>query len=151
MIRVEEQVPRGITEGRKLPNGHGDFVAGVATGTVDAVLQGFVGQCLMVDEAEVEVLEEFGNASEEADALDVACFGLIEERVEEQATGSVSLGAGADNDRAKFGKVLAVDVEGGTTDELARSCFNDGEGADVRANLRVTARQQGAVVSEAVD
>jgi len=57
----------------------------------------------------------------------------------------------ADCDGADFGEVLAVDVEGGAADEPAGVGFDDGEGADVRADFRVTPGEQSAVVGEAVD
>ena len=38
----------------------------------------------MVDDAEVEVFEEGGDAGEEADALDAGGFGLIEEGANER-------------------------------------------------------------------
>jgi len=97
------------------------------------------------------VLEEGGDASEEADALDASCFGLIEEGADEQAAGSVPFGVGADDDGANLGEMLSIDVEGGAANELAEFGFNDGESADVRADLRVTPGEQSAVVGEAVD
>ena len=132
-------------------DGHGNFVAVVTPGTVDAVLQRFVRKSLLFDKAKVKVFEESRDAREETDTFDAAGFGMIEDGFYEQTAGSMSLGVGVDDDGAEFGKVLAVDVESGTADELVRSCFNDGECADVRADLRVTARQQGAVVGEGVD
>jgi hypothetical protein len=102
-------------------------------------------------DAEVEVLEEGGDTSEEADALDAAGFGLIEEGADEQAAGSVSFGVGADDNGADLGEMLSIDVEGGAANELVGFGFDDGEGADVRADLRVTPGEQGAVVGEAVD
>lgn len=105
----------------------------------------------MFGDAEVEVLEECRDAGEEADALDSTGLGLIEESADEQTAGSMSLVVGSDSDRADFRQVLAVDVEGGTTDELARGIFDDGEGVDVRADFRVAPGEQGAVVSEVVD
>ena len=105
----------------------------------------------MFGDAEVEVFEEGWDAGEETDALDGAGFGLIEEGADEQAAGSVSLGVGANDDGADLGEMLAVDVECGTADELVGFVFDDGEGADVRADLCVTPREQGAVVGEGVD
>jgi hypothetical protein len=104
----------------------------------------------MFGSAEVEVLEESRDAGEETDALDAAGFGLVEEGVDEQAAGSVSLGIGTDDDGADLGEVLAVDVEGGTADELGAG-FGDGEGVDVCTDLRVTPREKRAIVGEAVD
>ena len=57
---------------REFADGHGDFVAGVAPGTVYTVLQHFVAQGMTFGDAEVEVLEEGGDAGEETDALDAA-------------------------------------------------------------------------------
>lgn len=42
-------------------------------------------------------------------------------------------------------------MEGGATDESTGLGFNDGEGVDVSADLRVGAMEKGAVVSEAFD
>lgn len=97
------------------------------------------------------MLEEGGDASEEADAPDAADFGLIEERADEQAAGSGFLGFGIDDDGADLGEVLAVDVECSAADELARAGFNDGEGVDVFADFRVGAGEECVVVGEAVD
>ena len=105
----------------------------------------------MWGDMKVEVLEERGDAGEETDALDVACFGLLEKGADEQAAGSVSLVVGSDRDRTDFRQVGAVDVEGGTADELTRGGFDDGKGADVRADFRVAPGEQGAVVGEVVD
>ena len=105
----------------------------------------------MFGDAEVEVLEESGDAGEETDAPDAAGLGLIEEGVNEQAAGSVSLGVGMDDDGADLGEVLAVDVKSGTADELAGAGFDDGEGVDVRADFEVGAAEEGAVAGEAVD
>ncbi len=105
----------------------------------------------MWGDTKVEVLEECGDAGEETDALDVAGFGLIEKGADEQAAGSLSLVVGSDRDRTDLRQVLAVDVESGTTDELTRGGFDDGKGADVRADFRVAPREQGAVVGEVVD
>ncbi len=135
----------------KFADGHGDLVAGFAPGTVHAVFRHLVAEDPVFGDAEVEVFEEGGDAREEADALDAAGFGLIEEGLYEQASGSVSLGAGMDDDGANLRKVRAVDVERGATDELVQVVFHDGEGFDVLADLRVTPGKQGAVVSEAVD
>ena len=116
-----------------------------------AILQHFVGQGVTFGDAEVEVLEESGDAGEETDALDSAGFGLIEEGVNEQAAGSVSLGFGMDDDGADLGEVLAVDVKSGTADELAGAGFDDGEGVDVGADFEVGAAEECAVAGEAVD
>jgi hypothetical protein len=151
VVRADERVPGDAAVVRELSDGHGNFVAVVATRTVDAVFQGFVGQCLMFDEAKVEVFEEGRDAGEETDAFDAAGFGLIEDGLDEQTPGSVSFGVGADDDGAEFGKVLAVDVKGSTADELAGGGFDYGEGVDVCADLCVWAMEKGAIVGEAVD
>jgi hypothetical protein len=148
---MKEAAWRPVAWCREFADGHSDFVAGVAPGTVYAVLQHFVAQGLMFGDAEVEVLEESGDAGEKTDAPDAAGFGLIEEGVDEQAAGPVSLGVGMNDDGADLGEVPAVDVECGTTDELAGIGFDDGEGADVRANLRVGAAEESAIAGEAVD
>ncbi len=105
----------------------------------------------MAGDAEVEVIEEVGDASEETDAFDAAGFGLIEEGVDEQAAGSVSFGLGTNGDGTDLGEVRAIDVESGAAEELAGAGFNDGEGVDVLADLRVTPGKQGSVVGEAMD
>jgi len=69
---------------REIANRHSDFVAGVAPGTVDAVLQHFIAEGLMFGDAKIEVLEECGNPGEEADAPDSTGFGSIEECADEQ-------------------------------------------------------------------
>ena len=138
MTGMKEAAPRPVARCREFADGHGDFVAGVSPGTVDAILQHFVGQGVTFGDAEVEVLEEGGDAGEEADALDAAGLGLIEEGVNEQAAGSASLGVGMDDDGADLGEVWAVDVERGTADELVGVGFDDSKGGDVGADLRVT-------------
>jgi len=45
----------------------------------------------------------------------------------------------------------AVDVKGGAADELICLVFDDGEGVDVLADLRVGAAEEGAVVGVALD
>ena len=105
----------------------------------------------MWGDAKVEVLEECGDAGEEADALDSTGFGSIEEGADEQAASPVPFVVRPDSDRTDFRQVGAVDVEGGTTDELVRGGFDDGEGADIRADFRVAPGEQGAVVGEGVD
>ena len=115
------------------------------------VLQHFVAEGLTFGDAEVEALEETRNTGEETDAPDAGGFSLSEEGVDEQAAGSVSLGFGMDHDGADLGEVWAVDMKRGTTDELVRGGFDDGEGADIRADFRVAPGEQGAVVGEGVD
>ena len=137
--------------GRQLPDRHGSLVAGVAPGTVSAVLRHFVAEALTLGDAEVEVFEEAGNAGEETNAADATGLGLFEERADEQAAGSVSFGFGTDDDGANLGQVRTIDVKRRAADELMRRGFDDGEGVDVRADLRVTPGEQRAIVSEAVN
>ena len=151
MAGMKEATPRPVARRREFADGHGDFVAGVAPRTVYTVLQHFVAQGPMFGDAEVEVLEESGDAGEETDACNAAGFGLIEEGMDEQAAGSVTLGVGMDDDGADLGEVLAVDVEGGTADELAGAGFDDGEGMDVCADFEVGAAEEGAVTGETVN
>jgi hypothetical protein len=73
----------------------------------------------MIDNAEVEVIEEGRYASQETDAFDATGFGLVEEGLDEEAACSVTLSVGTDDDGADLGEVLAVDVKGGTANELA--------------------------------
>lgn len=136
---------------REFANRHSDFVAGVAPGTVDAVLQHFIAEGLMFGDAKIEVLEECRNAGEEADALDSTGFGSIEECADEQAPGTVSLGLRMNDDGTDLGEMRAVDVKRSTADELVGVGFSDGEGVDVRTDFRVAPGEQGAVVGEGVD
>ena len=92
----------------------------------------------MFGDAEVKVLEEGGDAREEADALDSAGFDLIEEGVNQQTAGPLSLGVGMDDDGADLGEMWAVDVERGTADEFVGVSFDDSKGGDAGADLRVT-------------
>ena len=78
MPGMKEATRRDAAWCREFADGHGDFVAGVAPGTVDAVLQYFVGQPQTFGDAEAEVLEEGRDASEETDALNASGFGLID-------------------------------------------------------------------------
>lgn len=71
--------------------------------------------------------------------------------MDEQAACSVSCGAWVDDDGAYFGKMGSIDMERRTADKLLRFCFDDGEGSDVPADLRVRAAEKGAVVGEAID
>ena len=151
MVTGKQATREYVIPPREFADGHSDFVAGIAPGTVDAVLQHFVAESLMFGDAKVEVLEECRNAGEEADALDSAGFGLIEEGADEQAAGSVSLGLGTNDDGADLGEMRAVDVKSGTADELVGVGFDDGERADVCADFRVAPGEQGAVVGEGVD
>ena len=105
----------------------------------------------MLDDAKVKMFEEGGDASEEADALDVGSFGLIEEGLDEEAAGPFSFAVGPDNDGADLCEVLAVDVKRGTADELTGAVFDDGEGSDVGLDFRVGPGEEGPIVGEAVD
>ena len=138
MTGMKETAPGPVAWRRELADGHGDFVAGVAASTVYTVLQHFVAEGLTFGDAEVEVLEEGGDAGEETDALDSAGFGLIEEGANQQTAGPLSLGVGMDDNGADLSEVLAVDVERGTADELVGVGFDDSKGGDVGADLRVT-------------
>jgi hypothetical protein len=132
-------------------DGHGGFVAGVAAGAVQAVLQYLVAEGLTLGGVEAEVLEEGRDAGEEADALDAIGFGLMEQRLNEEATGSVSLDIRTDDDGSDLGEVLAVDMESSAAEELVGVGFDDGEGADVGADFYVGAAKEGAVMGEAID
>jgi len=105
----------------------------------------------MLDDAKVEMFKEGGDASEEADALDVGSFGLIEEGLDEEAAGAFSFAVGPDNDGADLCEVLAVDVKRGTADELTGAVFDDGEGSDVGLDFGVGPGEEGPIVGEAVD
>ena len=110
-----------------------------------AVFEHLVGESLTLGGAEVEVLEEVGDAGEEADAVDAARFGLAEELVDELATGSASFDVGTDDNGADLGEVWAVDVEGCAAEELMGVGFDDGEGAAPDAR-----RAEGKRVSDRV-
>jgi hypothetical protein len=116
-----------------------------------AVLLYFVADGEAVRDVKVEVFEERGDAGEEADGGDVAALGLLEEGLDEKATGAVAFDVGEDDDGADLGEVRAVDVKGGTAEEGVVVGLDDGEGGDVTADLVVGAVQEGAVVGEAVD
>src|ERR1700685_4260975 len=105
---MEEAARRQVVGCGELSDGHGDLVAGVAPGTAHAVLHYFVAEGLMIGDAEMKVLEEGGDAREEADAFDAVGFGSVEEGVDEQAAGAASLGVGMDDDGADLGEVGAI-------------------------------------------
>jgi hypothetical protein len=132
-------------------NGHRDFIAGVATGTVHAILHHLVAQSTMFDDVKTEVFEESRDAREEADALDASGLSLIQKGTDEHAAGSLVFDFGIDDDRADLGKVFAVDVEGGATGELTSAGFDDSEGLNVFADLRVGTVEEGVVAGEALD
>src|SRR3977135_307289 len=94
MAGMKEATPRPVARRREFADGHGDFVAGVSPGTVYTVLQHFVAQGPMFGDAEVEVLEESGDAGEETDACNAAGFGLIGAGMDEQAARAGALGVG---------------------------------------------------------
>lgn len=75
----------------------------------------------------------------------------MKERADKQAACAVTGCTGTNDDGAHFCEVWAVDVESGATDESTGLCFNDGEGVDVFADLRVGAMEKGAIVREAFD
>lgn len=75
----------------------------------------------------------------------------MKERAHKQAACAVACCAGTNDDGADFGEVWTVEVERGATDEPVGLCFNDGEGVDVFADLRVGAMEKGAIVREAFD
>ena len=133
----------------ELSDGHCCLIAGVAASAVYAVLDDFVAKGHAFGEMKVKVLEEGRDAGEEADALDAAGFGLLEEGVDEEAAGAVAFGLGTNGDGADLGEVRAVDVERGTADELAGAGLDDGKGVDVFADFRVGAVEEGAVAGEA--
>jgi hypothetical protein len=149
--RMEDATRRQGVGWGQLSDRHSDFVTGVAPGALDAVLGYFVAEGVTVSDSEVEVFEEGGGTGEETEALDAAGFGLITEGADEEAAGSLSHGFRADNDGTDLGEVLTVDVECSAANELAGCRFDDGEGVDVGADLRIGAVEEGAVAGEALD
>ena len=75
MVLRSKEVFRQIAGLGKFADGHRDFVAGVATGAVNAVLQNLVAEGESLGDVEVEVFEEGWDAGEEADTLDAFGFG----------------------------------------------------------------------------
>ena len=136
---------------------HGDFVAGVEARAGLAVLVDFVGHGGAVGDAEAEVIEEVGDAGEEADAHDLVVFGFVDERFEDRRPPAPRpFGFGLDDDGADFGEVRAVEMEGAAAEEFGGvvadgGAVGDGEVADVFAELGVAAAEECAVAGERVD
>ena len=139
---------------------HGDFIAGVETWTGLAVLVDFVGHRIALGDAETEVVEELGDAGEEADAHDLVLGGFVDEGAEERAAGAQAFGIFADDDGADLGQVRAVKMERAAAEKLNALGFGFvggdealgyGEVADVFADFGVGAAQQRAVAGERVD
>ena len=151
LLRQKEAIQRHVPRGGKFAEGHGGLIAGVAAGAEPAVFQHFVAEDLTVGYFEVEVLEERGDASEEADTLDAAGIGLAQKFVNELTAGSAAFDVGTNDDGADLGEMRAVDVEGCAAEKLMGMGFDDGEGADVAADFSVGAGKEGPVVGEAVD
>lgn len=151
MPRLNEAIGGQSVGLRELTEHHRDFVACVAPGTTNAILRHLVGQGMTVGDTEVKVFEESGNACEETDALDVAGLGFMKKSAHKKAACSTPFGFRVDDDGADLREVLTVDMECGAADELMGGGFDDGEGADVGADLRIGAAEQGTVGGEAVD
>jgi hypothetical protein len=151
MPRLNEAIGGQSVGLRELTEHHRDFVACVAPGTTNAILRHLVGQGIVVGDAEIEMFEEGGNACEQADALDAAGLGLMEKGADEKAACSTPFGFRVNDDGANLREVLTVDMECSAADELMGGGFDDGEGADVGADLRIGAAEQGTVGGEAVD
>jgi len=153
----------------KGPADHGYFVAGVETWAGLAVLVDLVGHGVAVGDAEAEVIEEVGDAGEEADAHDGVVGGFVDEGADELAAGAKAFGFGLDDDGADFGEVWAVEMERAAAEELVAivgwlgvdaegmvfvdggrgdEALGDGEVADVFAELGVVATEEGAVAGE---
>jgi hypothetical protein len=130
---------------------HGNLIAGIETGAGLAVLVDLVRQGGAVDDTEAEVEEEVGDASEETDGGDLLLFGLFEECTEETTASALAFGFGFDDDRAHFGEMRAIEVEGPTTEKDARFGFGHSEVADVLADLGVAATQKGSIAGKRVD
>jgi hypothetical protein len=117
---------------------------------VDAVFKDFVPERQALGDLEVKVLEEGGDTGKETNTLDAGGFGLVEDGSDEEAAGSVAFGIRTDGDGAHLGEVFAVYVEGSAAKELVGVGFDDGEGADVGADLGVGPAEQGAVKAKAL-
>jgi len=136
---------------------HGDFVAGIEARAGLAVLVDFVGHGVAFCFAKAIVLEKCGDAGEEADAHDAVVFGFVDEVLEDTAAGAEAFGLGLHDDGTNFGEVWAVEMERAATEEVRiglaifREFFGDGEVADVLAELRVGAAEEGAIAGERID
>jgi hypothetical protein len=146
-----EEVFREIAGLGKFADGHGDLVAGVATGAVSAVFEHLVAEGESLGDVEVEVFKEGWDAGEEADTLDAFGFGPAEDGLDEETSGAVAFGLRADGDGADLGEMLTVDVQGRAAEKLMSFGLDDSEGADVRADLGVGAGKEGAVVAKTLD
>lgn len=151
MVLHSEEVFRQIEGLGKLADGHRDLVAGVSSVAVTAVFEDLVAKGESLGGAEVKVFEEGRDASEEADALDAFGFGLAEDGLNEETSGSVAFGLGEDDDGADLRKVLTVDVQSCAAEKPVCFGFYDGEGSDVGADLIVGATKKCAVVGEALN
>ena len=120
-------------------------------GATDAVLHDLVLEVLAVGDVQVETLEEGRDSRKEADALDSTGFCLIEESLDEQTACPFSHCVRVNGDGADLGEMAAVDMKGGTADELAGGSLDYGEGVNISGNLVVGTRQKGSIRSEAVD
>jgi hypothetical protein len=128
---------------------HGGLVAGIAAGAVPAILLYFVANREAVGDVKVEVLEEGGYAGEEAETRDVLFAGLSKEGLDQKTAGAVAFDVGTDDDGADLSEMWAVDMKSGAAQEVAGVRFDDGEGGDALADLKVGATEKGAVVGEA--
>jgi hypothetical protein len=151
LAREKEGAAWKILGSGEFADDHGSLVAGVAAGAVLAVLQYLVAESLTLGGVEAEVLEKGRDAGEEADALDAIGFGLMEQRLNEEASGSVALDVRTDDDGADLGQMWTIDVQSGAAEKLVGAGFNDGKGADVGADFYVGAAKEGAVVGKAID
>ncbi len=90
---------------------------------MDAVLGDLVPERQAFGDLEVKVLKEGRDAGEETDALDARGFSLVEERLDQEAAGTVAFGVGTDDDGAHLGEAFSVDVEGSAAEELVGCRF----------------------------
>jgi hypothetical protein len=116
---------------------------------VDAVFVDLIGKAFANRFGKAEACEELGCSGEQADAAYLVALGLIKERFDQQTSAASFLVLAVDGDGTNFSEVRTVEVESAATDDFAITLsvfgFNDDEVADVFADLRETAREEGSV------
>ncbi len=134
---------------------HGDLIAGIEAWAGLAVLVDLVGHGVALGDAEAEVLEEAGDAGEEADGHDLVVGGFGDQGFEDGVARAETAGLGLDDDGADLGEVRAVEMQRAAADELVFAFgvgyAGHGEVADVLADLGVAAAEEGAIAGKGVD